>query len=172
MKTEPTLNGFTHQFLAELFAYDPETGVVTRRTTRAANAQAGSAVGSLDSKGYLHVNVLGKFIRLHRLAFFLHTKQVPPEVDHENNTRTDNRIRNLRPATRQQNAGNCGAMPGNTSGFKGVSLNSRSGKWHAQIKINGKQTYLGRFDDPVEAAQCYDSAARAHFGEFAKVNDA
>jgi hypothetical protein len=167
-----TLQGFTREFLASLFAYDPTTGLITRRVTRAANAKAGDVVGTVDGKGYLHVNLLGKFIRSHRLAWFLTHGEVPYHIDHCDNAKTNNRIDNLRPCDEKGNAGNASSNPRNISGYRGVSRNNRSGKWHAQIKINGKQTYLGRFDNPGEAAMAYDIAAVRHFGEFAKLNHA
>lgn len=164
------LNGFTREELGALFLYDPETGVFTRRVARSANAPAGAVVGTLDGRGYLHVSITKRFVRLHRIAFFLMHGVVPPEVDHVDGVRTNNRAANLRAATRQQNAGNSRASSLNTSGFKGVSRNSRSGKWHAQIKINGHQVYLGRFNDPIEAARQYDFAALQHFGDRARLN--
>lgn len=151
--------------LRELFTYDPDTGVLTRRITRAANAKAGDVVGSVDGKGYLHVNIDDKFIRVHRICFFMHYGWLPQLLDHVNRDKQDNRIVNLRPATEKQNHGNISMNRRNKSGFRGVSQNSSSGKWHAQLKINGKQTYLGRFDTPEEAYECYRRAAIAHFGE-------
>lgn len=162
------------EFLHELFELDVEQGVLRRRITRAPNAQAGDAVGSVDSKGYLHVNITGRFYRVHRLIFYMHYGYDPEtHIDHIDCDRRNNRPENLRPATDQQNAGNVPRMYAhNTSGFRGVSLNSRSQKWHAQIKIYGKQTYLGRYDTPEEAAAAYDAAARKHFGEFKRTPNA
>jgi hypothetical protein len=57
-----------------------------------------------------------------------------------------------------------------TSRFKGVCWDRRRGKWLAQIKREGKGRQLGRFDDEVAAAEAYDEAARAMWGEHARVN--
>lgn len=168
-----TLQGFSHALLSSLFDYDPLTGVVTRRVSvsgRGTKCQAGSEVGSVDGKGYLHVMVRGKFIRLHRLAFFLAYKRTPDLIDHVDCDRVNNRLVNLRPSNPTRNAGNARKCANNKSGFRGVSQNSRSGKWHAQIKLNGKQTYLGRFDSPQDAAVRYNLAAVKHFGESARLN--
>ncbi len=152
--------------LQDLFSYDPVSGLLTRRISRNGNnAKAGDVVGTVDGKGYLHVNVDGKFLRVHRIAFFLYHGWLPEMVDHHDRQRQHNWISNLRPADQTQQHGNISMNPRNTSGYRGVSRNSKSGKWHAQIKLHGKQTYLGRFDTPEEAYECYKVAAIAHFGE-------
>ena len=151
-----------------LFRLDVDRGVLVRRVTRAPNAQAGAIVGTVDGKGYLHVNIDGAFIRVHRIIFFMYYGWEPIGIDHRDQDRKNNRPGNLRPASDQQNAGNVARYAHNTSGFRGVSQNSASGKWHAQIKIGGKQTYLGRRDTPEEAAKLYAKAAKEHFGDFAR----
>lgn len=158
----------SREYALELFTYDSLTGVLRWRVQKGAAAR-GSIAGTVDGKGYLHVCVDYELIRVHVIAFLIVHGFVPEEVDHRNRMKTDNRECNLRPATRLQ-MGNTGLQKNNTSGFKGVSLSSRSGMWHAQIKVSGKQTYLGRFNTPEEAAFCYDKAAREHFGEFAWLN--
>lgn len=155
----------------ELFRYEPETGNLIWRITKSAKAVAGSVAGSVNAKGHVNLQVDGKMYAAHQVVYLIHHGYIPHEIDHENRVKTDNRIENLRPATSSQNKGNIGLLCTNQSGYRGVSLNSRSGKWHAQIKINGKQTYLGRFDTPEQAALRYNEAARQHFGDFAHINE-
>jgi hypothetical protein len=50
------------------------------------------------------------------------------------------------------------------SGYKGVSLNAACGKWIANIFVDGKPRYLGRFDASEAAAAAYDNAAYAAWG--------
>ena len=164
-----TLQGFTWEFLNSLFYYDE--GLVRRKVKRGPRMPH-AVVGSVDGKGYLHVNVEGKFVRLHKLIYFLHHKAVPQEVDHKDRNRRNNLIDNLRGATRQQNSGNIGMFRHNTSGFKGVVYIKKKNKWDARIKINGKQVYLGRRSSAAEAALLYEAAARQHFGEFVGKNHA
>ena len=164
-----TLHGFSRDFLEALFDYSIVTGKVYRRVARS-NRPAGEVVGTVDGKGYLHVSVGKRFIRLHQLALFLVAGEQPQQIDHANHARLCNAWHNLRPCTARFNAGNSGIHAHNTSGFRGVSRNTKSGKWHAQLKINGKQTYLGRRDTAEEAALLYNAAAVKHFGEFAHVN--
>jgi hypothetical protein len=62
-----------------------------------------------------------------------------------------------------------GPNANNKSGFKGVSFQSRTGKWVAQIKL-GKQTALGRFHTPEDAARAYDKAAFEAWGRDCYLN--
>jgi len=77
----PTLKGFTREYLASLFSYDPETGLITRLVTRGYNARAGDTAGCVnsDSDDYICVKLGGKILRAHRLAYFLHTGEIPKE---------------------------------------------------------------------------------------------
>lgn len=93
-----------------------------------------------------------------------------PEVDHRDGDGLNNRRKNLRPATHQQNLANQRIRKGGTSRFKGVCWSERYNKWRVTIKKNYRQLYLGRFSDEIEAARAYDAAALKHFGEFARIN--
>lgn len=88
--------------------------------------------------------------------------------DHRNGNTLDNRPRNLRPATRSENCRNRKKNKNNTSGYKGVSLNRKTGKYIATIFLNGKNRSLGSFVDPKDAHAAYCAAAKLHYGEFAR----
>lgn len=109
----------------------------------------------------------GKDILLHRLITGAKSGQ---EVDHINGDTLDNRRSNLRIVTHSQNNLNKTMPVTNKSGFKGVCACRQTGRWIAQIRINGKQTHLGRFDTPEDAARIYDDAAREHHGEYGTFN--
>lgn len=89
-------------------------------------------------------------------------------VDHINCNGLDNRRSNLRLATSAQNAKNRGMHPGNTSGYKGVCWHPSANRWQAQIKVDGRNKYLGLFPTPVEAHAAYCAAAKELHGEFAR----
>ena len=153
-------------YISTLLRYDPDTGDLYWRVTKSPKAAAGQKAGSVNQHGHVNLQIDKKMYAAHQIVFLLHHGYIPKEIDHINRVKTDNRIENLRPCTSTQNKGNIGLLRTNSTGIRGVSRNSRSGKYHAQIKINGKQTYLGRFDTLEEAEVMYRGAARLYFGEF------
>lgn len=62
-------------------------------------------------------------------------------------------------------------MKGGTSQYLGVSLSKRGKKrWYACITLGGKTVSLGRHECEIDAAKAYDTAARTHYGDFARLN--
>ena len=90
-------------------------------------------------------------------------------VDHINGDGLDNRRRNLRVCTNQQNMENQRPIVG-TSAYKGVSLEKSTGRWRAGIRRDKKKVILGSFKTEIEAARAYDAEAIRLRGEFALVN--
>lgn len=139
--------------------YDPATGIFTRRVSKGGK-KAGEVAGSLHHSGYWHITMLGKTYTAHRLAWlYTHGEFPVGEIDHVNRVRTDNRLVNLREASRPSNMHNTGCNAANTSGFKGVSRNKR-GKWRATININARWVELASFNSPEEASAAYKGAKR------------
>lgn len=91
-------------------------------------------------------------------------------VDHRDGDQSNARKKNLRKATRSQNAVNRKATTAK-SGFCGVYRYPKKRKpWRAGITCEGA-TYRGPYRADVEAAaRDYDALARALFGEFATLN--
>jgi hypothetical protein len=89
------------------------------------------------------------------------------EIDHIDGNGLNNQRNNLRICTHQQNAWNQGVKLGNTTGFKGVKFDRSRGKYEAEIRIQGRKKFLGRFSSPTEAAQAYDRMDIKIHGEFA-----
>jgi hypothetical protein len=91
-------------------------------------------------------------------------------VDHANRDTLDDRRKNLRVCTVQQNAMNARKRANATSKYLGVSYNSATGRWVARIRYNYKLYSLGLFTSEVEAARAYNRKARELGGEFAYQN--
>lgn len=91
-------------------------------------------------------------------------------VDHIDRNGLNNQRSNLREATQTQNHTNSRKRSDKSSTYKGVYWNFRNRKWIADIRVNGKTTYLGSFVNPIDAALAYDEAARRIHKEFARVN--
>lgn len=161
----------TLERLHELLTYDPETGHFTWRATRSPNgkANAGSRAGSLKANGYRQLTIDCVKYKEHRLARFYVTGEWPAsDVDHKaTKAKDDNRFGNLRDASRSQNRANTDRQVNNSSGFKGVRRNRKSGRWVASIKVRGRKKHLGTFDAPEAAHAAYCAAAAQYFGEFA-----
>lgn len=91
-------------------------------------------------------------------------------IDHVDGNGLNCARSNLRIATKSQNDANRGRQENNKSGYKGVHWATRDKKWIAKIKVDGRQIYVGGFDNPVDAALAYDAAAHKYFGAFAGTN--
>jgi hypothetical protein len=91
-------------------------------------------------------------------------------IDHIDGNGLNNSRSNLRLATDSQNKANRGPQRDNTSGYKGVTWDKGRRRWHAQIKQQYRNIFLGRFTDIVDAAKAYNEAALKYYGEFAYLN--
>lgn len=109
-------------------------------------------------------------LKMHREVFRLKGLPVPASVDHRDRDGLNNRLRNLRPATHQQQQFNKPKRRDNTSGYIGVTWYSPLSKWKAQAYLNGKNHYLGYYTSKIAAARARDKFARKHQGQFAVLN--
>lgn len=151
-----------------LMAYDQKSGVMTWLVRTSNRVKIGDVVGSSHVQGYREVGVNGRSYLLHRLVWLhVHGSWPSSHIDHVNGDRTDNRIMNLREATRSQNLSNRRATRLNTSGYKGVTWERRRKKWQAQITVRRKLKFLGYFDCVKKAHDAYWKAAQELHGEFA-----
>jgi HNH endonuclease len=160
--------------IRELVSYDSETGemrwrsrFLTGKATSWDTKYAGQPAGNKRKNGYTFVSIHKKRYPLHRLAWLYVHGIYPDELDHWNNDPTDNRLANLRLATRTEQLRNTLLRSDNTSGFKGVY--AHKGRWRAKINVCGEQIHLGTFFDITQAHLAYAHAADKYFREFARV---
>ena len=99
-------------------------------------------------------------IQMHRLI-----ANTPPnlQTDHINRNKLDNRRKNLRSLTNQQNSFNRSIKESNTSGFSGVSWDKARDKWKAYITINAKMINIGRYVDKEDAIKARREAEKSMF---------
>lgn len=155
--------------LRELVTYDPSSGHFTWKITINNKSRKGMRVGCANSHAYHLIGIDGRLHVAHKLAWLYMTGAWPDsDIDHENTNKKDNRWSNLRLASRSRNMANTGPRRDNTSGFKGVSWVEKRSKWMAQIRVNGRNRFLGYFICPEEAHAAYMTAAKDAFGEFAR----
>lgn len=118
---------------------------------------------------YAATVINGKSISMHRLIM-----NPPPGmwVDHKSTDRLNNHRENLRLATPAQNRHNsrsC-ARKGKPKSSQYVGVMRHGDKWKSKITHNGREYYLGLFDDEIEAALTWDAKAKELRGEFAYLN--
>lgn len=157
--------------LREMLTYDPATGVFVWRVDRP-QRRVGDIAGSctLSSQGYRLISVKGTVYRAHRLAWLYVYGAFPTsDLDHIDGDRDNNRIANLRLATKTENSRNRRVAPDNATGFKGVTrATGCKSRFQAHIGIERRLKYLGSFGSAEEAHAAYVEAAKSLYGAFAR----
>ena len=148
----------TQACLKELLHYDPETGVFTWKVQRS-RVKAGTIAGHKNANGYIVIYVLNRPYKAHRLAWLYANGYFPPEdIDHINGAKADNRIQNLREASRKVNSRNQKIFCTNSSGIPGVYWSKRNQKWGVEVS----RKYLGLYSCFFEACCARKSAERQY----------
>src|SRR6266700_6084068 len=139
--------------LKEIVHYDLDTGIFTWLKPECSHCKPGDICGWWDdSKEYWMIEIRGIRFPAHKLAwFYVHGEW--KRVDHKDRTRGNNRITNLRPATKSQNAANQGVRISNMLGIKGVQ--QRGSKYRAYITHDYHTYHLGSWDSTEEAQAAY-----------------
>ncbi|EIH4118685.1 HNH endonuclease [Escherichia coli] len=144
-----------HDTVLQLIHYNTDTGEFRRKN--------GNACGTKTSSGYIHIRLLGKKRLAHRLAWFYVYGEWPEhEIDHINGVKDDNRICNLRKATRSQNEWNKPQPSSNKSGAKGVRFVQKRMKWRADCM----RKTLGYFKTKEQAINALIEYRNKIQGEF------
>jgi hypothetical protein len=149
--------------LCELFEYND--GKLYWKKNQG-NVKVGQEAGTVAQIGRMYVQAEGKKHLVHRVIWFLHYGNCPEFLDHIDGNPLNNKIENLRPATKQQNAMNRKVKSDSLLGIKGVT--KRGKKFSSSIFINGVSKFLGVFETKEMAAEAYSKAAQINFKEFAR----
>lgn len=158
--------GLSLEFVRSVLAYDEQTGHFTWKETMSIRRKKGERAGSLTDD-YRRIGLNEASYLEHRLAwFYVHGSWPAAHIDHVNCQRADNRIANLRDATRDQNLSNVSKYANNKSGFKGVHLHKASKLWAAMCRSKGKKYSAGYHKTPELAAAAYDALASQLHGDF------
>lgn len=157
----------TQDILKAQLDYDPKTGLFTFRKKKG-GMPPGSVAGYVQKDGYVAISINGIQYKAHRLAWlYVHGKFPQRHLDHINMKKDDNRLDNLREATRSQNHMNRKAYSNNKLGVKGVHMCGR--RFRALIKKDGKQICLGVYAKLEDARAAYNKAAELMHGEFSRL---
>jgi hypothetical protein len=148
------------EYLQSLFDYRDGELYWKKRNQRKA--------GCINGESYRHIVINKKLYKAHRLIFMLHHGYMPEFIDHIDSDRLNNRIENLRPATKQENCWNRVINKNNKSGIKGVSWCKLTKKWRVQGRLDNKVVYLGVYPTLEEAAKVIANFRFINHGNFAK----
>lgn len=157
----------TQQYLHETFDYNPEIGLFYRKKKLSNITKPDKPLLAGTKDGRISIRVNGKTYRAHKLAWLYVYGEWPEEIDHINNDGTDNRICNLRKATRSENTCNRRLQSNNKSGYKGVSWCAEKNKWDARVGVKNKIILLGRHEKIEDAIKAVNEARAKYHGEFA-----
>ena len=132
----------------------------SERFWRAWNTRyAGKTINNKFPNGYIYFRITGIQYLAHRVAWLISTGDWPKdEIDHINGVSSDNRIANLRGATRDQNRENLCSKRVSLSGLTGASWNSKRQKYLARIVVAKRPIHIGYFDTAAEAQAAYIEA--------------
>lgn len=155
----------TQDVLRRYLRYDAQSGLFFWTSKPSRSTKIGSRAGTLDRHGYVLICIGRVRFLAHRLAWFMERGAWPEnDIDHINGVPSDNRLCNLRPATRGENLQNQRrAHSHNQSRLMGAFRVGGASTFMARIVVDGKKIRLGNFATAEEAHAAYMTAkARLH----------
>jgi len=157
----------THEELKSLFIYGTSTGNFYRKTSPCNSVKIGDKAGTVKANGYTYIRFQGKQQAAHRLAWlFIYGRWPTKRLDHINGDKADNRMCNLRLVTQSENQLNRKLCSRSSTGIKGVSTHSASGKYQVTLSVDGVKRHFGLFGS-IELAELVARGAREKYhGEY------
>ena len=161
------MNTLTQELVKELFDY--RDGELYWKVKSAWRIKVGDVAGFASKNSrYRSVHIKNKTYLVHRVVYLYHHGNLPEFLDHANGDSFDNRIENLREATKAENNRNAKTRKDNTSGHKGVSWHKRTKKWMVRVRISGKYEYIGSYSCLELAGLVSQEVRDLYYGKFAK----
>lgn len=135
----------SQEYLLEYCEFSKEHKTLVWKKSPSNRCVVGKPIGSVTVDGYYRSS---KNL-VHRLVWLYFYGELPKGcIDHINGVRIDNRIDNLRIATKLQNSWN-------RKNARGYTYLKGRNKYKAQIRIGGKHINLGHFDKEEDAMNAY-----------------
>ena len=154
----------------KLLDYNRTTGQFTWKVSRGSRSKVGGIAGHENSHGYIaigvNLNKKQKFLKAHRLAWFIVNHELPNVIDHIDRDKSNNSLSNLRDCNNSLNQINIPISKRNTTGYKGVYYRKDNGKYRAIIKIDGRNKSIGQYETAEEAYSAYKKKAIEVYGDF------
>ena len=159
METYKNIEGYDNYEISDL------GNVRNRKSGRILKYSTGT-IGYYYVGIYKNGNMKNAFI--HRLIAetFISNPLNKPEVDHIDRNPLNNRISNLRWATKSENQLNKKVYSNNSSTISGIYKNRNRNKYVVRITINGKRKYIGLFETFEEAGNARCESEEKYFSEF------
>jgi hypothetical protein len=153
------------EYIRQILDYNPETGDLVWKERRSLRVNAGDLAGFIRKSGYRFIKIDGRGFMAHRLAWALaHGRWPAEDIDHINGQPADNRLANLREASRSQNCANRTNRGVGKSGIKGIQWHKANQKWIVAV---GKK-YVGSFSNIEDAQAAYRRVAEELYGQFTR----
>lgn len=150
----------TKEYVNSILLYEKDTGVLRWRNQQSNRVKPNSVAGSINSEGYVCLDIRARPYRAHRIIWLMEYGNFPNgQIDHIDGNRANNRLENLREVSNKQNQENKKTMAKSVSGHKGVTWHSRDKVWQARIGHNMKSKHLGSFRNVEDAISAYKEAA-------------
>ena len=127
----------------------------------------GREVGTDAGNGYLKVTFKKKHYLIHRIIYLMHHGELPAIIDHIDRNVKNNCITNLRAADVSKNGMNSIPRKPSTTGCRNVTRELKRNKFAVHLRINGKSTFLGNYDDLELADLVAIEARNKYHGKFA-----
>lgn len=149
----------TQERLRELLEYDLATGIFKWRVSQGCRKR-GVMAGSFQSNGYMEIRIDGAKQKVQRLAWLYMTGEWPRgQIDHFDETPSNNRWNNLRDVTQSGNLQNQSAPHSqNKLGHLGIYWDKKKRKFVAKLNVNGRCVFFKRFQTLKEAMEAHAKA--------------